>query len=45
MATVVYVEEQKMPRSDCVDARRHLDLCCSHMAYGPFSHVAHNIIV
>ena len=28
MATVVYVDEQKMPRSDCTDAHSHLDLRC-----------------
>ena len=30
MNTVVYVDEQRPPRSDCADAPTHLDLRCSH---------------
>ena len=29
---VVYVDEQRMSRSDCTDAHAHLDRRCSHMA-------------
>ena len=32
MAIVVYVDEQKMTRSDCMDALADLDLRHSHMA-------------
>ena len=30
--TVVYVNEQRMSRSDCTDVHTHLDLRCSHIA-------------
>ena len=30
--TVVYVHEQRMSRSDCMDVHTHLGLCCLHMA-------------
>ena len=32
MDTIVYVDEQRLFRSDYVDAHDHLDLHCSHMA-------------
>ena len=28
MDIVVYVEDQRMSRSDCTDVHIHLDLCC-----------------
>ena len=31
--TVVYVDKQRLSRSDCMDAHTPLDLCCSHMAF------------
>ena len=36
MDTVVYVDEQRMLRSDCIDAHADLDLCCLQIALGPF---------
>ena len=27
----VYVDNQRMPRSDCMDSYADADLCCSHM--------------
>ena len=33
---VVYVNEQRMTRSDCTDAHAHLDRHCSLMAFGSF---------
>ena len=44
MGTVVYVDEQKMPRLDCIGARADLDLRCPQNAYGPFSRVAHHFL-
>ena len=32
MDTVVYVEEERMSRSDCTDVHAHLDLPCLYMA-------------
>ena len=43
MDIVVYVNKQRMPRSDCTDAQAHLDLRCSHMAYRFFSHLVHHV--
>ena len=37
----VYVDEQRMCRSDCSDAHAHLDIRCLHLSLGPFSHVVH----
>ena len=34
MNAVVYVDEQRILRSDCTDAYADLDLCCLHK--GPF---------
>ena len=34
--SVVYVDEQKMPRLDCTDAHADLDLCFPKMHKGPF---------
>ena len=31
MNIVVYVDEQRMSRSDCTDGHDHLDIRCSHM--------------
>ena len=42
MDTVVYMDEQRMPKSDCAEAHDHLDLCCLHIACRPFSHVVHH---
>ena len=42
--TVVYVEEQIMPRLDCTDAHTDLDLRCLQIAQGPFSCVAHRMM-
>ena len=43
MDTVVYVDKQKMLRSDCMDAHTDLDLRYPQMAKGPFSCVVHYI--
>ena len=32
MDTVVYVDQQRMPKTDCMDALAHPDLRCSHVA-------------
>ena len=34
--TVVYVDEQKMLRLDCIDAHADLDLLCPQINKGPF---------
>ena len=44
MDIVVYVHEQKLSSSFCMDVHAHLDLCCWYMVCGPFSYVAHQII-
>ena len=44
MDTVVYVDEQKMPRLDCTDSHADLDLRCLHIALGSFSCVAHHLV-
>ena len=41
MDTLIYVDEQRMPRSDCINAHYDLGLQCSHMAKEPFLHVAY----
>ena len=41
MDSVVYVDEQKHSRSDCINAHAHLDICCWHE---PFSHVEHQLL-
>ena len=33
MATIVYVYEQRLLRSDCMDAHADLDLCCPQIVY------------
>ena len=32
MDILVYVDKQRMSRSDCMNAHAHLDLCCLHIA-------------
>ena len=43
MDTVVYVDEQRMIRSDCTDTE--LDLYCPQTAKGPFSCIAHHTVI
>ena len=43
MDTVVYVNKQRMLKSDCTYAHTDLDLHCPQIAYGPFLRVAHHI--
>ena len=45
MDIVVYVKEQRMSISDYTNPHAHLDLPCSHMGKGHFSHVVHQMIV
>ena len=44
MDSVVYVDEQRMIRSDCTDTHADLDYRCLHMTLEPFSHVLHKKI-
>ena len=44
MDTVEHVDEHRISGSDCTDANALLDLCSSHMALGPFSHVNHLLV-
>ena len=39
MDTVVYVDKQRRPRSDCMGALADHDLHCSHMTLETFSHI------
>ena len=41
--TIVYVDEQKMPRLYCTYAHGHLKLRCPQNAQGPFSCVVHHM--
>ena len=41
--TVVYVDQQKMPRLDSTDAHADLDVRCPQIAKGPFSCIAHHV--
>ena len=34
--TEVYVDEQRVPKSNCTDAYVEVVLCCSYLTYGPF---------
>ena len=43
MDTVVYVDEQRMLRSGCIDAHADLDCHCSQKHKGSFPHIAHHI--
>ena len=43
MNTLVHDDEQKMLRSDCMDAHSDLDLRCLQMAKWPFSCVVHHM--
>ena len=45
--TVVSVDEKRMLRSDCTHAHANLDLHvrCSHIVQGPFSCVAHRMVI
>ena len=44
MGTIVYVDKQERPRSDCMDAQADLGCCYSDLAYGSFLHIEHHII-
>lgn len=37
---VEYINEQRRPWSDCLDAHANLDFCCLHVTQWPFSQVA-----
>ena len=43
MDTVIYVDKQRMFRSDYTDGKADLGLRCLHMTKEPFSHVVHHI--
>ena len=44
METVVYVNKQRMLRSDCADAHTDLDIHCPQV-YRPFSCIVHHMII
>ena len=43
MGTVVYIDEQRKPWSDCTDAHAYLDRRSEHLGIRAFSHVAHQV--